>query len=199
MAKTKYSIIDADDQTIGFVIIEQPRFEHTAPTNPINIDGPIADAILLASSLAGFTAIPYLFGGGWLSAIVGVSVTATLAGIKARYGYILPDPNAPEPTTVGVHITGEFVNDTTMHLDEIKRPDLPMTALTNMCQVIASNAYHWVGRPTAKRHGVTRTQHGIIREEFERLGYIGEGKAGSEAMTGRGRLFVRKVQGLSQQ
>lgn len=192
MAKTKYTLIDSDDQICGFVVVNAPTLEHTQPILP-TIDGPLADVVLFAALLTGFTLVPWVFGSpGWLAALVGVSMTGTLAAIKARYGTIIP-PTLPTPP--GVHLTGEFTATeySTIHLDEIQRDDLSMAMLTTMCRAIAENGFVWVGRPTAKQYNVTRTPHEIIREEFSRLNYLGPGPEGKELITGRGRLFVRKI------
>lgn len=195
MPKTKYSIIDDSDNIIGFVVVEAPRFEHTTPISPIQIDGPIADVVLLFGSLIGFTGIPYIFGADWLSPVIGVSITAVLAAIKARYGTVMPVTDQADPP--GVHITGEFNStDGTKYFDEIKSPSMDMDALRSMCDLIAKNDFVWVGRPTAKKKGVSRTQHEIIRDEFYRLDYLGHGPAGVEPLLARGRLFVRKVNNL---
>ncbi len=196
MAKKKYSISDNDGNSIGFVVIEvAPTFEHTSP-GPLVDSGPMSDAVLFATVLGGFTAVAWLLPGpDWLAPSVGLSITATLAGLKAWRGSILPSSESP-PDNSGVLLKGEFTNtnDGTIHLDEINNDKILISALIKTCVAVRKNNFVWMGRGKMKRvAGVGRTQYELIREEFYTLNYFKDAERGLVVMTGRGRLFIHKV------
>lgn len=190
MAKAKYSIIDADDNTIGFVVIEKPIFEHTQPNNYIPVSGPLADGALFLMVLGGIAGVAIVGGApGWGAATVGIVITSTLAGIKAWRGTLaLPQDDSP------ALLKGEFTaSDGTIYLDEIKDKDIILSSLNRVCMAVAKNDYIWMGRPTMTiKARISQTQYTLIKNEFERLDYFTrEGK--TVKMIRRGQLFVKLV------
>lgn len=196
MAKTKYTIIDADDNTVGFVVIEKPtEFEqvHSFGAPALAYGGPLADVVLLFGSLVGFTGAAWLIGGpGWVAPAVGLTVTGALAGIKAWRGSLLPHEHQASDEVL---IKGEFKSDDgTLYLDEITDKSISLNALARLCIAIERHNFVWLGRGKAKLWAnVSRDQHDRIREQFNRLSYFRDEEGGQVAIVGRGRLFVRKV------
>ncbi len=193
MAKKKYSIIDENNENMGFVVVETPTaFQHSQPTAIIPSEGPISDAILFITVLGGITFTLWVGGAdGLYAAVCGVTITSLLAGIKARYGQIIPEFE----NTAQAVVRGEFkANDGTLHFDEINNPKILMKSLIKVCRVVMKNNFVWRGRGAMKLHaGVGRSQYELIRSEFYKLNYFKDGEAGKVEMSGRGRLFVRKV------
>jgi hypothetical protein len=195
MAKTKYTIIDTDDNPVGFVVIEKPHeFEqaHSFGTPALAYGGPLADVVLLFGALAGFTGAAWFAGGPpWAAPVVGIAVTGLLAGIKAWRGSLLPEQQVSDE----VLIKGEFKSDDgTLYLDEITDKFISLTALGRLCIAIERHNFVWLGRGKAKLWAnVSRDQHDRIREQFNRLNYFRGEEGGQVVMAGRGRLFVRKV------
>jgi len=191
MATTKkYIIVDDTDTPIGHILLKEPTsYEHVAP-GPIHVSGPVADASLFAVVLTGFTLTPLLAGApGWAAATVGITLTATLAGIKAWRGTLRP---GSEPKSDEIIFKGEFIDrDTgTIHFDEISDTSIKPPTLVKFCAAVENNGFVWVGRPRAKlQYNISRSQHERIRAAFDDLGYIRD----DNQITGRGRLFVRKV------
>lgn len=198
MAKRKYTIIDDNGESMGFVVVEtSPTFESVSSAAALPASGPIADSVLFVTVLGGITFT--LWGAGmpglW-AALTSVGITSTLAAIKARYGQFIPDISENE----GVLVKGEFTStEGTIYLDEIQDDKIIMSALVKICKAVQSNDFVWMGRGLIKlKTNVGRTQYERIRTEFYRLNYFKDGEGGKILMTSRGRLFVRKVAALPQ-
>ncbi len=190
MAKTKYTIIDTDDNVIGFVVIEKPTFEHTQPNNYIPVSGPLADGALFLMVLGGIAGLALVGSApGWLAAMAGIVITSTLAGIKVWRGTLaLPQDDTP------ALLKGEFTaSDGTMYLDEIKDSNIILSSLNRVCIAVAKNNYIWMGRPTMTiKARISQTQYTLIKNEFERLDYFTrEGKI--VKIIRRGQLFIKLV------
>ncbi len=191
MANTKYSIIDADDNAVGFIVINHPRFEHTSPTTTLIADGPISDAILFTTVLVGFTAVPWMFDApGWLAATTGIIVTSALAGIKAWRGSLVETEPQSEELTIKVE---SWQDDGQVLLNEIWDKTVSMGDWRNVAKAVVIHNKNF-SRP-ALSDFISQTTYHKIKAEFVRLNFAHR-KGNNYILSPRAMSFLRKVHAL---
>lgn len=192
MAKKKFSIIDDNGETMGFVVVEQsPTFQSTAPQQ-IPLDGPIPDVILLLASLGGFTATAYLIGGpAWLPPVVGISVTAILAGLKAARGSLINTEQKSDEVTIKVE---SWQDDGNVLLDEIRDKTIGLDDLRKVAKSIIVDGSNF-SRP-ALTPRISQTTYHKIKAEFERLHFAHRTPGNKTILSPRAMAFLRKVNSL---
>lgn len=190
MANTKYTIVDDSSQAIGFIVINQPTFEHTSPTAFLPTEGPLSDAILFATVLTGFTLVPYAFDApGWLSATTGILITGTLAGIKAWRGSLLEEPAADE-LTIKVE---SWTDEGRVLLDEIQDRTISLEDLRKVAKAVVVHSKNF-SRP-ALADFISQSMYHKIKDEFVRLNFAHR-KGNNYVLSPRAMAFLRKVHSL---
>ncbi len=192
----KYSIIDADDQVTGFLVIQLPTtFEHTS--GKIATDGPIADVILLFASLTGFTTVAWLAGGpDWLAPVSGVIITGTLAGIKAwRGGWREDETPKSEELTIKVE---SWQDDGPVLLDEIQDKSISLDEWRKTARSIIIEGLNF-SRPaltkSTNKAKITQTTFHKVKNEFLRLNYAHR-DGNNYTLSPRALAFLRKINAL---
>jgi len=188
MANTKYTIVDDDGQPAGFIVINQPHFEHASPIAFIPTEGPLSDAVLFTTVLAGFTLVPWAFDApGWLSATTGILITGTLAGIKS-WRRSLFDPEAQsEELTIKVE---SWQDDGQVLLDEIQDKTISLEDLRKVAKGVIGQGRNF-SRP-ALSNFVSQTTYHKIKSEFVRLNFAHR-KGNNYILSPRAMAFLRKV------
>ncbi|MFQ5580276.1 MAG: hypothetical protein ACE5FZ_06660 [Nitrospiria bacterium] len=192
MAKTKYTLIDADDNIAGYAFLNAPTFEHTQPTFVPPIEGPMADAFLFAVVLAGFTAVPWLFGApGWLSALTGVVMTGTLAGIKAWRGSLLPIEPDPDEVTIKVE-HWDFEQGRAV-LQQFKDNKITLDLLKKVAKAVIDDGCNFSRPALTKAAGLSQGGYHAVKSEFERLNFCYTDKGNKTHLLKRGKAFLQEV------
>lgn len=195
MSKRKYSIIDDNGEEVGFVVIEQgqaPTFQHAVGSGPVG--GALADATLFVVVLGGFTAVAwFLPGPDWLAPAIGLTVTATLAGIKAWRGAgPLDGPDSPDQVTIKLE---SWSNEGQVLLSEIQDQTVSLEDWRNLARAIVKDRVNF-SRPALARYISQTVYHKVVRE----FTYQGQGwieKRGNNYLLGpRAIDFLLKVRTL---
>lgn len=196
----KYNLVDEKNNTvIGFAVIHSEvmtEFQSVATggskAGALGAAGPVAEGVLFVMVLGGSAAMVLTASGpGWLAASVGIGGALIVSGFRAwRSG--LPQE---KPGEAQVIVRGEFkASEGTVYFDEITEKRIRFSTLQKVCRAVVNNNFEWMGRPTMMvKAGISRGQYDLIRSEFSRLNYFGDGEGNTVEMAGRGRLFVRKV------
>jgi len=192
MANTKYTIVDDNGQPTGFIVINQPTFEHTSPTAIIPEEGPLSDAILFATVLTGFTLVPWVFDApGWVAATTGILITGTLAGIKAWRGS-LPDITAPaDELTIKVESWTD--EGQRVLLDEIQDKTISLEDLRKTAKAIIVHDKNF-SRP-ALADFISQSMYHKIKDEFVRLNFAHR-TGNNYILSPRALSFLRKIHSL---
>lgn len=191
MAKRKYTLIDDHGETVGFVVVEQPpAFESAALPHPV--EGPAADAVLFVTVLGGFTGAAWLLGGpGWLAPAVGITVTATLAGIKAWRTAAPPETPAGEKPADNVTIQIEtWEGDRRLLFDEIRDGSIEFGDWQKVARAVVSEGVNF-SRPALSSY-VSQTTYHKIKDELVLL-QMAHRKGNNYVLSPRGVAFLRKL------
>lgn len=200
MANHKYIISDGSDE-IGFLVINtpsEPTFQHV--TNSTIPDGPLSDAVLLVSCLAGFTAFSTLAcywsdTAIWIGPMVGVVLTAALAGLKAwRSGPMGQDSEneAAGEITIKVEAWGD---DGLIMLEEIRDKSISLDDWRKVARAILDGSNF--SRPALTGNaGISQTTYHKMKAEFERLNFAHKVAGNRTVLSPRAMVFLRKVDSL---
>jgi hypothetical protein len=194
MAKRTYTLVDENDETVGFVVIEQPNtFEQALPA-PAYGDGPLADVALFVVVLGGFTTAAWFISGpDWLAPTVGIVLTAGLAGIKAwRSGAIGLETPLPKPEKVVIEIE-TWDGKQRLLLDEIEDQTIDLEDWQKVGQAVTSGANF--SRPALAKV-ISQTTYHKVKDELVRLN-MAHKNGNSYVLSPRGAAFLRKVANLS--
>jgi hypothetical protein len=194
MAKRKYNLIDDNGEVVGFVVVEQPApLEHTAPGLVVG-SGPAADAALFATVLIGFTGAAWLLPGpDWIAPALGITITASLAGLKAwRSG---PAPAGPGPDRSGtVTIQVEtWPEHGPVLLDEIQDKSIALADWRKVARAVAVDGVNF-SRPALARYVSQSTWH-KIKAELVRL-HMAHKQGNGYILSPRGVKLFKKIHAL---
>ena len=195
MGKIRYTIIDNHNEEVGHLLIDEvmpPSFQHVAATS-ILTDGPIADSILFGTVLLGFTVVPIVAGGapGWVGATIGVTVTSTLAGIKAWRGTIVPSDFEGDEVTIKVE---SWQDDNRIFLEEIHDKSISLEDWRKVGKAV-SDGTPWSRSAICSAAGISQTTfHKIKRECIHHQFIVRLGSSNRYSVTPlRGMRFFEKA------
>lgn len=193
MAKRKYNIYDDNGETIGFVVIEiNPTFEQSVSA-AIPGDGPIADAALFLAVLGGFTGAAWLLPGpAWLPPVVGISITAALAGIKAWRGSLVSH-NEPKSDELTIKLESWSDEGRRVLLDEVQDKTINLDDWRKVAKAVIRDEVNF-SRPALAGY-VTQTTWHKVKDELTRLN-MAHRQGNSYTLSPRGLAFLRKVEKL---
>lgn len=195
MSKRKYSIIDDNGEEIGFVVIEveaAPTFQHTVASELVS--GALSDATLFAVVLGGFTGVAwFLPGPDWVAPAIGLTVTATLAGIKAWRG-AGPLDAAPQPDQVTIKLES-WSDEGRVLLSEVQDQTISLADWRRLAEAVIKHRVNF-SRPALARYISQTTYHKVVGEfTYQGQGWID--KRGNNYLLGpRAIDFLLKVRTL---
>ena len=202
MATRKYIIVGDNDQAIGHIILKEPTqpptFQHT--TKSVLPDGgPMADSILLITALGGFTSVAWLaFGPGWVAPMVGLTITAVLATIKAWRGSILPEPGEDKkPETEPQRpIRLEAISQDNSHwlIGELDQA-ITMADLLSVATALTGPKARWSRPYLVKQSSLSQGKYRLLTDGLVQFGYLQPlpNDANGVELTPRGRALFRQL------
>lgn len=192
MTKQKFTITDETGQEMGFLVVELPGvYEYTTPSSIYAMaDSPIADAALLFASLAGFTGVAWLLPGpNWIAPALGITITATLAGIKAWRSGSVTEPGSGE-MTIKVET---WTDEGRVLLDEIKDKSIGLDEWRKVARAVIEGGKNF-SRPALAGHISQGTYH-KVKAELLRLN-MAHRSGNGYTLSPRGLALLRKINDL---
>lgn len=193
MTKQKFTITGDNGQEVGFLVIEQADvYEYTIPGSLHTLgDSPIADAALLFASLVGFTGIAwFLPGPDWLAPATGLTITATLAGIKAWRSGTITEPGGGGEVTIKVE---SWTNEGQVLLDEIKDKTIGLEEWRKVARAVIEQGKNF-SRPALSGH-ISQNNYHKIKAELLRLN-MAHRCGNGYTLSPRGLALLRKLNDL---
>jgi hypothetical protein len=192
MTKQKFTITDETGQEMGFLVVELPSvYEHTIPGGlALAADSPLADAALLFASLVGFTGVAwFLPGPNWIAPTLGITITATLAGIKAWRSASVTEPGGGE-MTIKVET---WTDEGRVLLDEIKDKSIGLDEWRKVARAVIEGGKNF-SRPALAGHISQGTYH-KVKAELLRLN-MAHRNGNGYTLSPRGLALLRKINDL---
>lgn len=147
--------------------------------------------MLFITVLGGFTGAAWFLGGpSWLAPSIGITVTATLAGIKAWRSAAPPSEAAPEqPETVTIQIE-TWEGGRRLLFDEIRDGSIDFGDWQKVAHAVITEGVNF-SRPALSGY-VSQTTYHKIKDELVRL-QMAHRKGNAYVLSPRGLAFLRKL------